>query len=263
MSLDRLACARMTLLALAPVLGTGAAHAQDEASSPATQIWLNATPGWSKSHRLYLELDAEAKWQVSEGDRWRNFDLTPLVEFYPAAWIDLEAEATVGNTLQRDGLDTFEVTPRVGVRLRLFSKLAPHRPGIPGLKSDRFPLTRLGVSTLARIEWRNFWYSDDTPDRHSWRARLRVEGKLALNRRTLSENGLVYAIGDAEYYRPLGEGVAETYVNKVRARAGLGYRFSAARKIELLYSRDWNRSSPDAEAAQDSQAFDLRVKLLF
>lgn len=248
---------------LAVFLLATVAHAQDTGSGPATQLWLNLTSGWTKSHRLHLELDTEGRWQVGEGERWGSLDATPLVAYYPADWLDLEAEAKAAYTHQNDGLDTVELTPRVGARFHLFAKLAPRRPGIPGLKYDRFPLTRLGFSTLFRLEWRNLWYSDDTPNKHVWRARLRVEGMLAVNRPKLSEDRLLYAIADAEYYWPLGEGVSETYVNKLRARVGLGYRFSAPRRLELLYVRDWNRSSPNAEAVQDVQALYLRLKLLF
>ena len=41
-------------------------------------------------------------------------------------------------------------------------------------------------------------------ERDEWRARLRLEGKLALNRAKLSEARNLYAIGDVEYYAPLG-----------------------------------------------------------
>lgn len=259
------ACFTLTFLAL----GAGEAFAQDGGSSDestgrATQVWFNVTPGWTRGPRLYLELDAEPKWQVSGEERWRNLDLTPLVEYYPADWIDLEAEASVGKTLQKDGLTTFEITPRAGARFHLFAKMAPHRPGIPGLKYERLPLTRFAASTLVRLEWRNFWYSDDdTPDKHTLRARIRLEGKLALNHASLPLDRTLYAIADVEYYWPLGDDIAETYPNKVRARLGLGYRLSWARKLEFLYIRDWNRSSPDAEAVEDTQAFNLRFKLLF
>ena len=93
--------------------------------------------------------------------------------------------------------------------------------------------------------------------------RLRLETKLALNRDSLALDRTLYAVGDAEYYAPLGDDLPERYVNKMRVRLGVGYRFSAATKLELLYIRDWNRTSPDAEAAEDAQALDLRVKLLF
>jgi hypothetical protein len=260
----RFARACAAILVLAPVLGGGEARAQGETSTgPQTQVWLNFTPGWAKGERWYWELDVEPKWQVSGGEKWRNFDLSPTVEYYPADWLDLEAEATVGNTVQKDGLDTFEITERVGARFHLFAKMAPHRPGIPGLEHERLPLTRLGLSTLVRLEQRNFWYSDDTPDKHEWRARLRLESKLAINHAKLSLDRTLYAIADAEYYQPLGDDIPERYVNKLRVRLGLGYRFRAATKLEFLYIRDWNRTAPDAEAAEDTQAFDLRVKLLF
>jgi hypothetical protein len=260
----RLRPARTCTALLLLVGGTAAAPAQDEGSTgPSTQIWANLTLGKSRSETTYLELDIEPKRQVSEGEEWRNIDFTPLLEYYPTDWLDLTAETTIGNTRQRDGLDTFEITPRVGVRFHLFAKMAPHRPEIPGLKYERLPLTRLAVGTLVRVEWRNFFYSDETPSQHTWRARLRLEGKLALNHATLVEDRTLYAIGDAEYYQPLGDDIEERYVNKVRSRLGLGYRFSATTKLEFLYIRDWNRDSPEEEGAQDVQAFDFKVKLLF
>lgn len=264
MRLRRIARACAALLVFAPVLGGGEARAQDDTSTdPQTQVWLNFTPGWAKGERWYWELDFEPKWQVSGSEKWRNLDLSPTVEYYPADWLDLEAEATVGNTLQKDGLDTFEITERVGARFRLFARMAPYLPGIPGLEYERLPRTRGGISTLVRLEQRNFWYSDDAPDKHEWRARLRLEGKVALNRPQPALDRLLYAIGDVEYYQPLGDDIPERYANKVRVRLGLGYRFPAATKLEFLYIRDWNRTAPDAEAAEDTQAFDLRVKLLF
>ena len=255
--------ARAWAAILVLALSVAKARAQGETSSPTTQVWANLILGRKASERTYLELDVEPKWQVTSGDQWRNLDLTPLAEYYPTDWLDLEAETTLGKTHQRDGLDTFEVTPRVGARFHLFARLAPHRPGLPGFKDERLPLTRLGVSTLVRVEWRNFFYSDDTPDRHEWRARLRLEGKLALNRAKLSEDRNLYAIGDVEYYAPLGDDIPERYVNKLRARAGLGFRFSGPTRLEFLYVRDWNRSAPDADASEDTQAFDLRLKLRF
>ena len=240
------------------------AGAQDEESSgPATQIWANLTMGKSKGEKTYLELDIEPKHQVSGGEQWRNVDFTPLLEYYPADWLDLTAETTIGNTRQRDGLDTFEITPRVGVRFHIFAKMAPYLPGIPGLKYERLPRTRFGVATLVRVEWRNFFYSDETPSQHEWRARLRLEGKVALNHATLAEDKTLYGIGDVEYYQPLSDDVTERYVNKLRSRLGLGYRFSATTKLEFLYIRDWNRDSPEEEGAEDVQAFDFKVKLLF
>jgi hypothetical protein len=69
--------------------------------------------------RSYVELDIEPKGQVTSGEQWRSLDVTPLVEHYPSAWFDLEAEAAVARTHQRDGLDSLEFAPRIGARLHL------------------------------------------------------------------------------------------------------------------------------------------------
>jgi hypothetical protein len=247
--------------ALALLLFAGSAReARGQQESPAgvsTQIWANFTSGWTKSERLYLELDVEPKIQVTSGEQWRNLDLTPLVEYYPSRWLDLEGEATVGRTRQRDGLDTWELTPRVGARLHFVSQ------AVRQLSHERLPLTRFDVSTLVRLEWRNFFYSDGRPSEHAWRARARLESKLAINHRKLADDRTLYAIGDVEYYEPFGADVEERFVNKVRTRLGLGFRLTRKTRFDLLYIRDWNRSAPGASTAQDAQIVDARLKLLF
>ena len=239
-------------------LGVGDAIAQGGVSTgPNTQIWANLTLGKTVNERTYFELDIEPKWQVTSGEEWRNIDFTPLAEYYPAAWLDLETETSLGHTHQRDGLNSLEVTPRIGARFHLFREV------VRGLKRERLPIGRVDISTLVRLEWRNFFYSDDTPDRHEWRLRLRLEGKFAINHQTLSEDRTLYAIADAEYYLPLDDDVLERLINKVRARVGLGYRFSASTRLEVLYIRDWNRESPEGHARIDTQAVDLRLKMFF
>jgi hypothetical protein len=235
-------------------VGTVDVHAEDAVSN---QLWANITLGKAPKERVYLELDIEPKVQAGGDEPWRNLDLTPLVEVYPAGWLDLEAEATVGKTHQRDGLNTFEVTPRIGFRLHLFKQVSN------AVKHERVPLTRLDVSTLVRLEWRNFYYSDDAPSEHTARLRARLEGKIAISHATLAQDRTLYAVGDVEYYAPLGEDVAERFANKARVRLGVGFRISAGSKVEALYIRDWNRSSPEETGTQDARILDVRLKLLF
>jgi hypothetical protein len=254
------AARRLAAAGAALLLASVEARAQepDDSSDVATQIWANVTLGRSWGKHRHLELDLEPKVQVSGSEQWRNLDVTPLIEFYPSPWIDLEGEVALGRTHQREGLDTFEVTPRAGLRLHLFEQVAAHGPQL-----ERLPLSRFGVSTLFRVEFRNFFYSDDTPEAHEWRARVRLEGKVALNRQKLSEDGTLHATADAEYYAPLTDDVAERFVNKLRVRLGLGFRFSAATRLDALYIRDWNRTEPGTAKSPGIQAFDVRVGLRF
>lgn len=253
--------ARALVLALAAVAAE--ARAGDGSQSPDHQLWLEASLGKTSGERTYLELDLEPRWQLTQGDEWRSFRVVPQAVHYPTSWLDLIGDLKLVSTRQSDGPDSFELTPRAGARIHLFAKLAPHRPGLPGLESERLPLTRVGFSTLVRVEWRNLFYTDDTPDSHQWRARVRFEARLALNHAKLSQERTLYAMADVEYFAPLGDDVEETYVNKLRGRLGAGFRFSRATRLECLYVRDWNKSAPDADAAEDVQALDVHLKLLF
>jgi hypothetical protein len=223
-----------------------------------TQLWGNLTLGHPRSERLYLELDLEPKIQVSGGEGWRNLDATPLVEFYPADWLDLTAEATVGFTHQLSGLNTFELTPRIGVRVHLFQDVWGHLP-----RPERLPGTRLSLGNLLRLESRNFWYSGGQESSHEWRLRNRTEAKLALNRDSLSRDGTLYLIADAEFYVPLGDEIPERFSTKFRVRAGLGYRIDYRMRLEFLYIRDSSRSTLEEDFEDDANIFDFRLKIFF
>jgi hypothetical protein len=251
------ACVALSVL----VLGAGALPARAQGSSgPASQIWVEACPGKRLGERSSVRLDVEPKWQVSSGT-WRSFDLTPRLEHYPLDWLDLVGQTEIGRTVQSGDQKTVEITPRVGVRLHLFATLARLRDRLG--REPRLALSRLHVSTLVRVEWRNCFYSDDTPNSHEWRARFQVAGELAINHVSLAQDHTLYAVADVEYYLPLTDDVSERYVNKTRARAGLGYRASKATRVEVLFVRDWNRHSPGGGRSEDVQAVDVRAMVHF
>jgi hypothetical protein len=250
----RARCVAVLLL----ILGMGAAAEAWAQERTSTQLWANLTLGHPRSERLYLELDFEPKIQLSGGEGWRNLDATPLVEFYPADWLDLTAEATVGFTHQLSGLNTFEVTPRIGVRVHLFQTAWGHLP-----HPERLPASRLGLGNLLRLESRHFWYSGDQGSSHEWRLRNRAEAKLALNHDSLSQDGTLYLIADAEFYFPLGDELPERFSTKFRGRAGLGYRIDYRMRLEFLYIRDNSRSTHEEDFEKDADIFDFRLKIFF
>src|SRR5215203_6817833 len=72
--------------------------------------------------------------------------------------LDVLNELLVGRTKQTDDLDSTEVTPRLGSRLHLLSNLRT------SLEKEERPKKRLVLRDLARVEWRNLYYSTDKPD---------------------------------------------------------------------------------------------------
>ena len=149
------------------------------------------------------------------------------------------------------------MTPRIGVRLNLLNNLRENAD----LKVA--PLGRIRVATLIRLEYRNFWYSDDENSQHEWRLRIRLESKIGINHADFSQDNSLYGIADVEGFVPLSGEVSERFASKARARLGLGYRIRYATRFDVLYIRNWHRDTNQGPREPTSNALDLRLKLFF
>lgn len=246
------------VLALAWLLiGPAAATAQTD-----VQLWSNLTFDWAKSARLVYELDVEPKLLVKkpEGEPgWRNVDLTPNVEYSPTGWFDLVGEATVGYTRQTDEVNSFEVSPRVGIRFHFLSRYVD----AVVRKREMSPNRRLVVRDLMRVESRNLFYGGaGSGTDSSWRFRNRIEVLLPLNGPTLAGDRVLYALSDWEWFVPIDE-PDERFANRHRVRAGFGYRRTASWRYEFLYM--WTRSRNTIEDGFETSdnIIDFRVKRVF
>jgi len=221
-----------------------------------TQIWANVLLDYPRDKTSLFELNIEPKTQVSEGE-WRSLALTPLIEYYPLHWLDLEGELRLAWTQESEGTDSREVTPRIGFRVNLLSSLREREGPVGAL------FHRVRLATLIRIEYRNLFYTDGSPSSHQWRFRARLESKIGITDADLSRDGTLYATADIEAYVPFGSDVPERFASKLRTRAGLGYRFSYRCRAELLYVRDSNRKTKDDPFATSTNAANARVKIFF
>jgi hypothetical protein len=209
------------------------------AAQPDFQLWSNVALKWAKSHRLSYQIEIEPKVLVvaDEGEPgWATLDVIPNVEYAVRPWVDLIGEVPTGFTAQTDDLDSFELSPRGGVRLHLFSRDIPR---IDGRARELPPKRRIVIRDLARVEWRNVFYNQDQPTSSTVRFRNRLELLVPLNTARLTDDGARYLLTDWEWFIPLDD-VAERYANKQRIRAGIGYRRSVRWRFEVLYI--WNRS---------------------
>jgi len=239
------------LVAAAPAI------AQTSGSSGTSdQIWATVLLDYPHGKDSLFELNIEPKTQISDGDKWRSLAVTPLVEYYPIKWLDVEGELHLVWTHEFEGTNSREVTPRLGFRMNLLSNLRERAP-FGGL------FDRIRLATLIRFEYRNLSYSDGSPSTHQWRFRARLESKLGITDADLSKDGTLYAAADVEVYVPFGADVSERFASKLRSRMGLGYRFNYQWRAEILYIRDANRKTKDDPFATSANAVDMRVKLFF
>ena len=226
------------------------------AQTTSQQIWANFILDYPKGKRLLYELDFEPKAQYAGSDTWRSLDVTPLAEFSANRWIDFVGETAFARTRQSNSVSSIEVTPRVGARVHLLSNVRTM------LRGHR-PLGRVGISNLSRFEWRNLWYSDDTPSSHETRFRNRIELKVGLNHKELSLDKTLYLVADFELFVPLSDDVPERFATKRRTRAGLGYRRDSKWRFEVLYIRDGTRTTDQGSFADAANIIDFRLKVFF
>jgi hypothetical protein len=182
-----------------------------------------------------------------------TLEVTPSLEFSRGKWFDVVGELNLSRTRQTDDLNTTEITPRLGLRFHVLSNL------IDTLLKEKRPKRRFVLRNFARIEWRNLYYSDETPQSSTVRLRDRVETLFPINRPRITDDGAIYASADAEWFWPRQD-LAERFANKQRLRVGIGQRRSYAWRLEALYVWDRSRDSASEGFTKASSAVDVRVR---
>jgi len=239
-------------------LGAVETHAQTN-----FQLWGNVTFNWLRSERLTYEVDVEPKVLLKKPDgdpAWRNLDVVPNVEYAANRWLDLVGEVATGYTKQTDDVNSWEVSPRAGLRAHLFSRdLHTRAPRLRELP----PARRIVVRDLLRVESRNLFYvGAGSGSDSSVRFRNRLELLAPLNRERLTDDGARYLLADWEWFIPLGE-PDERFANKQRIRAGLGYRRDRAWRFEALYIWTRSRNTIEDGFTTSDNIVDIRLKRVF
>jgi hypothetical protein len=208
-------------------------------------------------------VELQPKVQISGEERWRNIDATWFAEYFPNEWIRLTGELITGLTDHTESESSFELTPRIGVRLHLVEQILKETFHHEKNRIEWLPLKRFYLATWLRLEYRNFFYSGEIDSSHEWRFRVRPEFKVAINNESLSDDGTFFGRGDVEFFVPLGDDIPERFSNKIRFRIGPGYRFNEKYKLELLFMHDRNRHSLLVDFEEEAYMLDLRLTFLF
>jgi len=238
------------------VLFMAVLSASPAAAQTDKQMWGALTLDWIRSHTLTLSVDVEPKVLVSHSPPdpgWSTLDVTPKAEFVRGKWFDLVSELHLGQTQQTDQQDSWEVTPRIGFRFHVLSNV------VDDLRNERQPRRRLVLRNVVRVESRNLYYSDSTPQSSTVRYRDRVETLFPVNRPRITNDGVVYGSADVEWFWS-PQGVPERFANKQRVRACVGYRWNYAWRLETLLVWDRSRDSAENAFSTVDAALDVRLR---
>lgn len=232
---------------------------EELSAQPDTQLWGNLILTWQKNPRFSYELDFEPKVLISAPSTepgWHSLDLTQTFDYAAEKWLDLTGEIVTGYTKQTDDVNSFELTPRVGVRFHLFSNR------ITPLLKEKSPKRRLIIRDLIRLEYRNLFYTNNQGTDSAWRARNRLEFLFPINHHNITHDHTLYTLADWEWFLPIND-VKERFANKQRIRTGFGYRKNFNWILEALYIWTRSRKNADENFTTSDNIIDFRVKYRF
>jgi len=230
------------------------------------QLWGDLSLNWLRSDRLAYALDIEPQALVTNTDPdapgWRTFGLTPNVEYSAKRWLDVIAEMGTGTTHQTDGLSSFELTPRAGLRFHIFSRGVPTVIGRRVRLVELPPTRRFILRDRLLVEQRNLFYNQDEPTSSTLRVRNRIEFQFALNRSKSTDDGARTFLADWEWFLPVDD-PAERFASRQRIRSGLAFRHSYTWRSELVYIWTRSRDTTDEVFSTSDNAISFTVRRFF
>ena len=230
------------------------------------QLWGDLSLNWLRSDRLAYALDLEPQVLAANTDAdaagWRTFGVTPNVEYSAKNWLDVIGELGTGTTHQTDGLNSFELTPRAGLRFHVFSRDLPNVIGRRLNLVELPPTRRFILRDRLLVEQRNLFYNQNEPTSSTLRVRNRVEFQLALNRPKVTDDGSRTLLADWEWFLPLDD-PAERFASRQRIRGGLAFRHSFSWRSELVYVWTRSRDTTDETFSTSDNAISVTVRRFF
>src|SRR5690242_9771900 len=92
------------------LLTVGRCFAQDQ------QLWLDFQLSYPFGGKYLLENTTSYQTLLSKNDKWRSFSISPTFEYSILRRLDLLSEVGIGYTLQKEGVNSWDIMPMVGGR---------------------------------------------------------------------------------------------------------------------------------------------------
>lgn len=216
-----------------------------EAKAQGQQLWLDYQLDYPFANQYLFEVTGSYQTNAWAGNTWRNFSLTPTLEWQWFEFLDVLFNLPIAYTVQTEDFNSFEVDPSVGVRYhvtqnkRITSRLV-------------FKLEERVFRDLEKDEWET-----------SNRMRLKGEVLISINGPNLFQDKLWWAILDYEEFFVTDQQLDERFANRRRGRAGLGYRLNYRNRFELIYTLQSSRDEIGGDYSRLDNVLQLRYKMFF
>ncbi len=204
------------------------------------QTWLEYIPTFSLPKSFSLELRGAYRTEF-EDPRWHTYELRTQPEYKLNKYIKFLFALDLIRTHQNDHLTTFEVREALGVSFHF----------TPG--------KRIQTGMTIKGEQRNVQNLETEEWESSTRLRILGNIKSPLNKKSMTEEHVLYGMAELEFFIGPDEEITERYANKLRVYAGMGYKVIHNLKLELLYMWQESRNTIHGDVSSGQNIFRFRV----
>ena len=177
-----------------------------------------------------------------DAPRWYEFNYGPALQLSLTQHFDISTRMTISYVQQNDTANTLELRPALSSAYYIT------------------PNKRIQSFLFLSIEQRNF----HNLEVKNWETsvRLRVKGAIIIpiNRSSYYDDKQWYAMLDTEWFWPMGKDVGERYANRLRIRAGIGYRLNYRWRFEMIYLQQRSKNNIGEDFYTSDHILQLRIK---
>lgn len=207
------------------------------------QLWFDFQIDYPFANKYLLEITPSYQTILSKEDKWRSYSLSTTFEYSLFTRMDLIAEIPIAHTLQKEGNNSFEISPLLGTRLHITQ----------GKRIDSRLLLKYQQRYFQQIEAQDWEISN--------RTRIKGEAFICINGPNIFTDNLLYAILDYEEFIVLDHQVKERYANLRRARVGLSYRLNYKHRFEAIYTRQLSKDEINDGFVRGDNVIQFRYKM--
>lgn len=207
------------------------------------QLWLDFQLSYPFGGKYLLENTTSYQTLLKKDDKWRSFSISPTFEYSILRQLDLLSEVGIGYTLQKEGVNSWDIMPMVGARFFITQN------------------KRVDTRLVLRYQLRYFRQVEAEDWDISNRTRVRGEILVSINKPTLFGDKLWYALADYEEFIVLDQQLDERYANRRRARLGIAYRLSYKHRFELSYTLQSSRNEIEGDFISSDNIIQFKYKL--
>lgn len=207
------------------------------------QLWLEYQVSYPFGNRYLLENTTTYQTLLKKEGKWRSLSISPTFEYTMLRWIDFVSEIGIGYTQQKEGSNSYEISPIVGARFHITQN------------------KRVNTRILWRYQMRSFRQVEDEDWDVSNRTRIKAEAWITLNGPNLFTDNLWYTFLDYEEFIVLDQQLEERYANRRRARIGIGYRLNYKHRFDLGYTMQSSRNEIEGDFISSDNVIQLKYKM--